>query len=69
MNKLSRLVIPKSIAVKYAGHTGVVSNNRVIAGGMTSTDALKNAKKKFPNIRRIDVGMMTLPPKSGVWAL
>mgnify|MGYP001577455771 FL=1 len=64
-----RLIVPRAIAIKYAGRTGVVVNNKVVAGGETATEALSNAKKRFPNLRRVDVGMMTLPPKGGVWAL
>jgi hypothetical protein len=63
------LIIPKAIAIKYAGFSGVILGSKVIAGGATSSEALLNAKKKFPNLRRVDVGIMTLPPKSGVWAL
>ncbi|MDP1743500.1 MAG: hypothetical protein Q8L51_01795 [Candidatus Amesbacteria bacterium] len=69
MASIKKLIVPKTIAVKYAGLTGVVVGSRVIAGGATSTEAMLNAQKKFPNLRRVDVGIMTLPPKSGVWAL
>lgn len=69
MQKAINITYTKSIAKKYAGLTGVVYKNKVIAGGNDSVEALKNAQKKFPRLKREDVGMMTLPPRSGIWVL
>ena len=66
---MKKISIPKSVANKYAGLTGVVYKDKVIAGGADSALALKNAQKKYPHLKREDVGMMTLPPRSGVWIL
>jgi len=66
---MKKISIPKSIATKYAGRTGVIYKGKVVAGGNDTFVALKNAQKKYPKIKRSDVSVMSLPPKSGVWVL
>jgi len=63
------ITIPKSISKKYAGLTAVVFKNKVIAGGANTLDAIANARKKFPKIKRSDVSIMSLPPRGGIWVL
>lgn len=69
MVKAKKLIIPKSIATKYAGLTGAVVGNRVVAGGASTMVAITKAMKKYPKVKEADIAVMTLPPKSGVWIL
>lgn len=65
----NKIKIPKSIAKKYAGLTAAVIGNNVVAGAASTSEAIAKAKKKFPKIPENDIGIMTLPPREGVWVL
>lgn len=66
---MKNITIPKSIATKYAGQTAIILGNKVIAGGANTAEAIFNAQKKYPKIKRTEISVMSLPPKSGVWIL
>src|SRR3989338_8154924 len=67
MMNTKQIIIPKSIGKKYAGLTAAVVKNKVVAAGATTTEVLSKAKKKYPLLKEEEIGIMTLPPKSGVW--
>ena len=69
MMNTKQIIIPKSIGKKYAGLTAAVVKNKVVAAGATTTEVLSKAKKKYPLLKEEEIGIMTLPPKSGVWVL
>ncbi len=69
MKSVKRIIVPKEIAKKYAGLTAAVVGNKVVAAGATTTEAITKAKKKYPKIKDKDIGVMTLPPREGVWVL
>lgn len=58
-------VIPKKIMKKWAGKTGAVIGNKVIAGGNDTMEAIANAQKLYPKIKEWDIGIMSIPPKEG----
>lgn len=50
---------------KWAGKTGAVIGNKVIAGGNDTMEAIANAQKLYPKIKEWDIGIMSIPPKEG----
>jgi len=64
-----KIQIPKEFLKKYAGLTAAVVGNKVVAAADTTKEALRKAKEKFPKAREEDIGILTLPPKKGVWVL
>lgn len=67
--KNQKIQISKSIIQKYSGLTAAVIGNKVVAAGATTSEAIAKAKKKYPKVKEQDIGIMTLPPKEGVWVL
>jgi hypothetical protein len=62
-------VIPAHIAKEYAGRTAAIIGNRVVAGGNNTQEAIKNAQKRFPKVKEWQIGIMSIPPKDGVWVV
>lgn len=54
-------VIPAKIAKKWAGKTAAVVNNKVVAGGATSIEAIKNARKLYPRRKPWEIGLVSVP--------
>jgi hypothetical protein len=61
--------IPVSIASKYAGKTAAIVHGKVVAGGQNTQEAIINALKKFPKIKEWNIGIMSIPPRDGVWVV
>lgn len=61
--------LPEKIWQKYAEQTGAIVGNEIVAGGKTTTEAIKNAQKLYPKLKDWEIGIMTLPPREGVWVL
>ncbi len=61
--------IPASIASKYAGKTAAIVHGKVVAGGRNTQEAIVNALKKFPKMKEWEVGIMSIPPRDGVWVV
>jgi hypothetical protein len=59
--------IPATIASKYAGKTAAIVRGKVVAGGRNTHEAIANALKKFPKIKEWEIGIMSVPPRDGVW--
>jgi len=54
---------------EYAGQTGALVDGKVVAGGATTREALENAQKSFPDLPAWKIGVISLPPRKGVWVL
>lgn len=59
--------IPTRLAYQYAGKTAAVINGKVVAAGKNTQDAIRNALKKYPKVKEWEVGIMSIPPRDGVW--
>lgn len=54
-------VVPTKIAKRWAGKTAAVVNNKVVAGGATSIEAIKNAQKLYPRRKPWEIGLISVP--------
>ena len=59
--------IPMGLANKYAGKTAAVVHGKVVAAGRNTQEAIRNALKKFPRMKEWEIGIMSIPPRDGVW--
>ena len=57
--------IPKKIAERWAGRTGAVIDNKVVAGGENTLEAIAKAQKLYPNVKEWEIGIISIPPKEG----
>lgn len=57
--------IPKKIAKQWAGRTGAVVENKVVAGGDNTTEAIAKAQQLYPDLKEWEIGIMSIPPKEG----
>ena len=58
-------IIPQKIAKKWAGKTGAVIGNKVIAGGNNTIEAITKAQKLYPKIKEWEIGIISIPPQEG----
>jgi len=61
--------IPIGIARKYGGKTAAIVHGKVVAGGRNTQEAIANTLKKFPKIKEWEIGIMSIPPRDGVWVV
>ncbi len=61
--------IPAGIAYKYAGKTAAIVHGKVVAGGRNTQEAIANALKRFPKMKEWEIGIMSVPPRDGVWVV
>ena len=61
--------IPARFAHKFAGKTAAVVHGKVVAAGRNTQEALRNALKKFPKMKEWEIGIMSIPPRDGVWII
>lgn len=57
--------IPKKIAERWAGKTGAVIENKVVAGGSNTMEAIAKAQKLYPKVKEWEIGIISIPPKEG----
>ncbi len=57
--------IPKRIAERWAGKTGAVIGDKVVAGGSDTMEAIAKAQKLYPKVKEWEIGNMSIPPKKG----
>jgi len=57
--------IPKRIAERWAGKTGAVIEDKVVAGGNNTVEAIANAQKLYPKVKEWEIGIISIPPKEG----
>jgi len=58
-------VIPKKIAERWAGRTGAIIDNKVVAGGENTLEAIAKAQKLYPQVKEWEIGIISIPPKEG----
>ncbi len=57
--------ISKRIAERWAGKTGAVIEDKVVAGGNNTLEAIAKAQKLYPKVKEWEIGIMSIPPKEG----
>lgn len=57
--------IPERIAKRWAGKTGAVIGDKVIAGGNNTLEAIAKAQKLYPKVKEWEIGIISIPPKEG----
>lgn len=57
--------IPERIARRWAGKTGAVIGDKVIAGGDNTLEAIAKAQKLYPKVKEWEIGIISIPPKEG----